>query len=90
MSSPNLVWGIPLRHRDSRIDMVAKCSCFDKENPRENPKNENKLYLHEKQALQIISIANCLVQRPNGIILILVQIFQSKVCGLIFHSSVSI
>merc|ERR1712088_8957 len=37
-----------------------------------------------------ISIANCLVQRPNGIILRLVQIFQSKVCGLISHSSVSI
>merc|ERR1712062_501731 len=37
-----------------------------------------------------ITIANCLVQRPNGIILRLVQIFQSKVCGLISHSSVSI
>merc|ERR1711879_893297 len=36
------------------------------------------------------SIANCLVQRPNGIILRLVQIFQSKVCGLFSHSSVSI
>merc|ERR1712001_261709 len=37
-----------------------------------------------------MGIANCLVQRPNGIILRLVQIFQSKVCGLISHSSVSI
>ena len=49
---PTSFGGIPLRHRFSRIDMVAKCSCFEKY-PRENPENGNKLYVDENKLYKL-------------------------------------